>query len=359
MTSAPIRVFLVDDSRLARIVLRRMLARDASMHVVGEASDGVEAIRRVPLVDPDVVLMDMQMPGLDGLAVTRELMANSARPILIVSDLVGRDADLNFRALAAGALDLVRKPTAADRESAAVVDELHRKIRIVSRVPVVTRRWPVAPRMPSAPPEAPRVVGPPLADAKLVVMGASTGGPIALQRVLQEIGAPPSCPVLIVQHMAEGFTRGLAEWLSTASGLPIDLARDGCAPEAGQVYLAPDGAHLVWDQGRLRLRQRDAVGGHRPSVDVLFESVAASEIAPRTLGVLLTGMGADGARGLGALRAAGAWTVAQDEASSVVYGMPKVAVERGAVSEVLPLDHIGARLRRACGRSPLARGSNF
>lgn len=344
----PIRVFLVDDSALACRVLRRMLARDPGIHVIGEARNGVEALRRIPLLDPHVVLMDMMMPALDGLATTRELMATSARPILIVSDLVGREADLNFRALSAGALDLVRKPTAADREDAAIVDELHRKIRILARVPVVTRRWA---RTPTPAPSA--EAGPrdrataPNGHGSLVVIGASTGGPIALQQVLQGIGVP-SCPIMIVQHMAEGFTQGLAGWLSTACAVPVLLARQGTVPEPGFVYLAPERAHLSLEHGRLRLREERVRRGHCPSVDVLFESVAASELAPRTIGVLLTGMGSDGARGLAALKAAGAWTIAQDEASSVVYGMPKAAAELGGASEVLALRAIGPRIRAAC-----------
>ena len=349
-----VRVFLVDDSPLARTVLRRMLGRDDSIRVVGEASSGPEALRRIPLHDPAVVLMAMQMLGMDGAATTRELMATSARPILIVSDLVGRDGDLNFRALSAGALDLVRKPSAADRENATVVDELHRKIRILSRVPVVTRRWATSAPRPAQTPivEArPSRRSAPASGVKLVVIGASTGGPGALQRVRAAMGGPPACPVLIVQHMAEGFTGGLAEWLSAASAMPVLLASPGTVPLAGHVYLAPEKAHLVLEQGRLRLREEGA-RGHCPSADVLFASVAASDIAERALGVLLTGMGSDGARGLAALRRAGAWTVAQDEASSVVYGMPRAAVELDAACEVLPLAQIGLRIRLACTQAP-------
>lgn len=357
-----IRVFIVDDSSFARAVLRSLLARDASFEVVGEARDGASALRGVPAARPDIVLMDMDMPGLDGLSVTRELMGSYPRPILIVSDLVGRDADLNFRALEAGALDLIRKPSAAEREDAGHADELLRKIRILSRVPVITRRRPrpsttPAPRGPGRPAEDRARRAPPVAGAGLVLLGSSTGGPIALAQILTHLGNRVHAPILVVQHMAEGFTEGLASWLGTASRRSVVLATQGAFLDAGTTYLAPEHVHLTVKNGRVCLRQDERPRrGHCPSVDALFHSVATSELAPSTIAALLTGMGSDGAHGLRALRQAGAWTIAQDEATSVVYGMPKAALQLEAACEVLPLDRIGPRLRAACSDTDAVPG---
>lgn len=344
----PVRVFLVDDSLLARASLRLLLARVPGIQVVGEAASGDEALRRVPIANPDVVLMDMVMPGMDGLETTRRLMASHPRPILIVSDLVGRDANLNFDALAAGALDLVRKPSADERDHPEWMEAFARRIRLLASVPVVTRRSarsqvhePSAPKQPARRP-APR-------SGRLVVLGASTGGPIALHRLLELVGRPLGCPVLIVQHMTVGFTAGMARWLGEALRAPVELATHGTVPLAGTVYLAPDGAHLALRAGVLRLESPSA-GGHCPSVDVLFESVARSDLAEHTVAALLTGMGSDGARGLLALRHAGAWTIAQDATTSVVYGMPRAASELGAACEVLPLERIAHRIVETCLR---------
>lgn len=353
--SRTIRVFIVDDSVFARAVLRSLLARDPTFEVVGEARDGVGALRGIPATSPDLVLMDMEMPGQDGLAVTRELMCSHPRPILIVSDLVGRDASLNFRALEAGALDLVRKPTAAEREDPAIAEPLLRKMRILARVPVITRRWarststsiPPAPGAPTTPEEPRRK--PPVSSARLVLLGASTGGPIALSQILTHVGSRARAPIVIVQHMAEGFTAGLASWLSAASGRAVVLASQGVTLDPGTTYIAPERVHLTIKSGRVHLLcEEGSQRGHCPSVDALFHSVATSDLAPHTVAALLTGMGNDGAQGLHALRRAGAWTIAQDEPSCVVYGMPKAAVQLEAACEVLPLDRIGPRICAAC-----------
>lgn len=333
------------------MTLRVLLSRDPAVEVVGEAASGNEALRRVPLCNPDVVLMDMVMPGIDGLQTTRELMASHPRPILIVSDLVGQNADFNFKALAAGALDLVRKPTAAECEQPDLVSAFVRRIRILAGVPVVTRRFDRPVQLDPSPPKPP-VQRLRSGSGRLVLIGASTGGPIALHRILAGLSGPLPCPALIVQHMTAGFTLGMARWLAGSLPMAVEVAHDGGVAAPGTAYLAPDGAHLAMRGNVLRLEQTLTADGHRPSVDVLFESVAQSDLAECTVAVLLTGMGRDGARGLLALRQAGAWTIAQDADTSVVYGMPRAAVELDAASEVLPLDAISRRLNDACGTAP-------
>jgi two-component system chemotaxis response regulator CheB len=196
----------------------------------------------------------------------------------------------------------------------------------------------------SGSPPRPRLRRPIPEQVSLVVVGASTGGPPALGQLLTGLAGRPRWPVLVVQHMAPGFTRGLASWLESVSSLPVRLAEHGERPEPGRVYLAPDGHHLELLGRRLRVSDAPPVEGHRPSVDALMASVASTGPASETLGVLLTGMGRDGASGLGLLHEAGAWTIAQDESTSVVYGMPKAAVEVGAAHEVLPLPEIAATL---------------
>jgi two-component system, chemotaxis family, protein-glutamate methylesterase/glutaminase len=336
-----IRVFLVDDSAVARTLLRQALDGFEGVHVVGSAKSGAEALELLPRAEVDVILMDLVMPGMDGFETTETLMATHARPILIVSELARRDAHLSFRALAAGALDVIPKPTADELRDDARRRALVRKLRLLAGVPVVTRhRRRVsdgAPRDPEPAAPAPRVA------PELVCIGASTGGPPALLRVLEEVRSPLRCPLLIVQHMAVGFIGEMARWLADATQLPVELARDG-QPLERRVYLAPDDHHMTIRGGRLRLEGGAPIAGHCPSVDALFRSVAEQAHGPKVVAALLTGMGADGARGLLELRRAGAVTLAQDAATSAVFGMPKVALDLGAVDDVLPLDEIARRI---------------
>ena len=357
------RVFLVDDSRLARHALRRLLRQDPMIELVGEASNGREALRTIPRCNPDLVLMDVVLPLLDGLATTRRLMRDHPKPILLISDLVGRDARLNFEALRAGALDILGKPTAAEIEDPSFARAWLRKLRSTAQIPVITRRadhrskprtsaesdstyppqHPDTTTFPS--PRAPwprhRGVAPANRRISLVAIGASTGGPPAIRQILTGLATPP-WPVVIVQHMTPGFLAGMARWLATETGLPAQLVEDTVSPRPGELYFAPDRRQLELDHGRLRVTDRPAP--FNPSVDVLFHSLATSDRAPRTAAVLLTGMGVDGAEGLLALRQAGAMTFAQDEATSAVWGMPRRAVELGAARETLALHHIAGRL---------------
>ncbi len=355
-----IRVLLVDDSAVARFALNRMLASDPGIEVTGEARNGEQALRMVSKSQPDLVLMDITMEGMDGLTATENIMRTDPRPVIIISDHVGRRADINFEALQAGALEVIAKPTAQDITDEAAHRRLQRLVRLAAEVPVVTRRRTLRPPRsgvgsndPAAamaapagdPPASVVAERPPVRrPASLICIGASTGGPPALSTLFAALGPAPNCPVLVVQHISPTFTDGLVRWLAQSSGMPVELATNGSVPRPGTVYLAPGDLHMELRDGRLLLSSGPPESGHRPSVDLLFESVARSSLVTGSLAVLLTGMGRDGARGLKAIRAAGGRTIAQDQASSVVYGMPKAAAEIGAAGEILPLNAIADQM---------------
>ncbi len=346
----PLRIFVVDDSAVARVLLRHWLHGFDGVEIIGEARSGGEALERVPSSPADLVIMDVVMPGMDGLAVTEQLMATRAKPIVVMSDLALRDAGLGFRSLSAGALDMMPKPTAAELADESTRRALVRKLRMLAGVPVVTRRRRSSDGF--APPGNDTVPPRPakLRRADLVCIGASTGGPPALLTILRALSRGPTCPVVVVQHMSGGFIAGMARWLADEARVSIQLARDGEPLVAGKIYLAPDGCHTLIRGGRIALDLCvPRPGGYCPSVDTLFESAARTSYAATTVGVLLTGMGADGARGLLSLRNAGAWTIAQDEGSSVVYGMPRAAAELSAACEILPIGRIASRVAVACG----------
>lgn len=354
----PVRVLIVDDSATSRAGIARVIMSGAGLVVVGEVSTGEQALRVAAQIKPDIVLMDVVMSGMDGLEATRRLMSESPVPVLVVSALAGRDATLNFRALEVGALDIAQKPSRADIDDPIFCARFCRIVRALARVPVVTRSSRAAP----APSRGERATSKSSQRAALrplenrafqrLCIGASTGGPPALHALLNSLRPRPPWPVLIVQHITPGFVDPLARWLEAETGITVLIAEAGVVPEKGVVYLAPDGLNLRLDGPALALSSAPLAVVHRPSVDVLFDSVVTSGAAPSTLGVLLTGMGSDGAAGLRSLRDAGGYTIVQDESTSVVYGMPKAAVERDAAVEVLPLAEIGSRLLSIAPLSP-------
>ena len=354
-----IGALVVEDSRVIRDYLVHALEADPGIRVVGTAASGEEALASVAAHRPDVILMDLHLPGIDGLETTRRIMASHPVPIVICTASTTFDeVHTAMGALEAGALAALRKPggygdPGAETETAAIVTTL----KLMSEIAVV-RRW-NRPR-PVAPPVVPAVAVPAPRDvaghgAAVVAIGASTGGPPAILQLLSGLSAAFPAPILVVQHISPGFTAGFAEWLATASGLPTHVAQGGETPLPGHVYFAPDDRHLqVGQHGELRTTREEPHHGLRPSVGVLFRSVA-ERFGRQAVGVLLTGMGRDGAEELKLMADRGALTVAQDEESCVVFGMPAEAIRLGAARFVLPPRQI-ADLLTAAVRGGASRG---
>jgi two-component system, chemotaxis family, protein-glutamate methylesterase/glutaminase len=335
-----IRVVIADDSATARTLIRSILEAEGDIKVVGEAEDGAAAVELVAERRPDLVIMDVHMPVSDGLAATKEIMVRAPTAILIVSAVTRRDVDLSLSATQAGALMALPKPEGpASPGFGDAARELREMARAMAQVKVVRRwsaSWPAPSRVAHPRPRS--------GAAEVVVLAASTGGPAALRRVLMDLPRTFPAPILLVQHIARDFTVGFAEWLAASCALPVKLAEDGEELRRGTVYVAPDNVHLgVGGGGRARLLDAPAVGGFRPSATVAFEQ-AAAVYGSRAVCVVLTGMGTDGAAGLRRAHAAGACVIAQDEASSVVFGMAGEAVRLGVVDMVVPLEEIATRL---------------
>ena len=349
MTQEKINVLVVDDSAVARMHLVDILEADPRICVVATVNDGQAALDFLDNHQPDLVLLDVQMPGLDGFETTRRIMETRALPIVICSGTTNpHDVASTFRVLEAGAVACVRKPVGrehADFERTA--EDLRRMVKLMSEVRVV-KRWP--PRMRSTPvllPVQPAAESKPhLGVAKCVGIGTSTGGPKALQTILSGLPKDFPAPILIVQHIAHGFLPGLADWLNQTTGLRIHIAAYGVSPLPSHVYLAPDGFHMgIGPGGVIHLSKAEPEGGLRPAVSYLFRSLA-EVYGPRAVGLLLTGMGKDGAAELKLMRNKGAVTIAQDRATSVVHGMPGEAIALGGVTYVLSVDEIPAVLDR-------------
>jgi two-component system chemotaxis response regulator CheB len=363
-----IRVLVIEDSLTVRKHLVDVLSGAPGFEVVGEAADGQRGVELCVALRPDVVTLDMMMPSMDGLQVTEHLMAYCPTPILIVSSSTNRgELFQTYQALAAGALDVLDKPR-ADDAGGAWGERLLSSLKVLARIKVITHpraRLGARGRLQSGPQPA---AGPARADAPLpverlrrpqagglraIAIGVSTGGPAALTALLNGLPDDFALPVLLVIHMGPLFAPAFGEWLAGQSPLPVAFAQAGAplpAPGAPQVLLATPDRHLVLRDGRLHLTQDPARHSCRPSVDVLFASLA-KELGAGCAAVLLTGMGKDGAAGLLAIRRAGGRTLAQDEATSVVFGMPKEAIRLGAAEQVLPLEQIAPAL------GALARGA--
>lgn len=346
----PIRLAVVDDSSFVRKALERMLRDEARIEVVGTAVSGEELLANLEPWDPDVITLDLSMPGIGGLVTLDRVMGIRPTPVIILSTHAGKGAPQTIEALHRGAADFIDKQRYSLLDFSALREVLVEKIMAVTRKrgePEV-RRAPE--RKPSGTPPAETVMvemaEPPRFEVLLI--GASTGGPPAIERLLGDLGGDCPVPVQIVQHMPVGFTRAFAERLNVHLPLEVHEVGDRETLHPNRVYIAPAGHHVkLGKEGKrlvaaLSLEPEDSI--HRPSVDELFRS-AHDCLGPRIAAVLLTGMGRDGAEGLAALARAGAYTVAQQEASCVVYGMPRAAVALGGAREVLPLEEIGPRIR--------------
>ena len=352
---ATIRVLVVEDSVTVRRRLCEVLASDPALAVVGEAADGKQAIERCHALRPDVVTMDMMLPVLSGLGATEHIMAHCPTPILIVSSSTNRgELFKTYDALAAGAVDVMEKPRGTEMDGV-WERQFIATVKLVSRIRVVTHlraRLGVLGQPPiESGPTAWFVRSPSDENYEIVAIGASTGGPAAILEILRVLPSPFPLPVLFVLHIGEPFGTAFGDWLSHQTGIPVSYAHDGdvVSTMAGRVTMAPPDAHLVVKDGRLRLTQDPMRHSCRPSVDILFESVAR-EYGPSAIACLLTGMGRDGAAGLLEVRQAGGLTIAQDEATSVVYGMPREAMILGGVVRELPLHEIGSTLAALSAR---------
>jgi two-component system, chemotaxis family, protein-glutamate methylesterase/glutaminase len=348
--SAPVKVLVIDDSALMRKLIPQILERDPSIEVVGTAIDGEFGLRKLQELKPDVVTLDLEMPRMDGMETLRQIMRRFKVPVIIVSAHTTEGASATFKALGLGAFDFVAKPRdSASSRMEEIAAELTSKIKVAAKSGVqnvaasIGRLEPIRARKPAV-----RVRR---QASKLVAIGISTGGPNALQYVLSQLPGDFGGSIVVVQHMPEGFTDMFAKRLNETCAIDVKEAQSGDLLIAGRALICPGNRHMKVKRMPLGdivvLSDDDQVNGHRPSVDVLFHS-AAQEFGHNVIGVIMTGMGEDGAEGLGEIKAVGGQTIAQSEASCVVYGMPKVAVERGYAQRVVSLETLSNSLVAQC-----------
>jgi two-component system chemotaxis response regulator CheB len=335
----PIRVLLVDDSALALAVLRRILDASPDIEVVATARSGREALEMIPAYDPAVVCTDLHMPDMDGLELTRKILEHYPRPVLVVSASTRQDDTHNvFRVLEAGAIDVVAKPISGfGQQYDQIARELVSKIKVVSGVYVFRRRAAPASHLPPA-------LGSPTLSPRIIVVGASTGGPQVLQRIFSLLPQNYPLPIICIQHIASGFLVGFADWLRGLVKMNVKIAEPRELPIGGVIYLPPEETQLEFDsEGRFVITNHDSQAGHAPSITVTMAS-AAGYYKGSAVGVLLTGMGNDGAEGMHAIVRAGGHTIVQNKESSTIFGMPKQAIDLGAAREVLGPEEIANKL---------------
>lgn len=343
-----IKVFVVDDQRVIRNVIKKMLATDPQLEVVGEASNPFEASELIPEVEPDVLTLDVEMPRMDGVEFLSKLMPQYPIPVIMVSSTTEEGSERAIQAMQNGAIDFVTKPDGGAITLENTQDELIQKIKAAAFVDM--NRWLAHLKykaLTATPP--PSNAKRPKSKYNLIAIGASTGGVTAIRQVLSTVPKDFPC-IVITQHMPPGFTATFAKGVSKDYGLDVREAKDQDPIQPGRIYVAPGDYHLVVNKRNginhtVGLTRSDKVNGHRPSVDVLFYSIVENKLAPETIGVILTGMGADGAKGLLAMRDAGSRTLGESEHSCLIYGMPKAAYDIGAVEEQLALSQMVPKLK--------------
>ena len=347
--TGPLRVLVVDDSALMRKLIPQILQTDPSIQVVGTAMDGNFGLKKIEELKPQVITLDLEMPGMGGLEMLKEIMRKHRLPVIVVSSHSTQGASVTLQALSLGAFDFVAKPSDVSARMPEIAHELIMKIKAAAQsrgvqLPILARDFP---RVEKPVPAAAK------SSTRLVAIGVSTGGPNALQYVLSQLPADFPGTILVVQHMPEGFTEMFARRLDEICAIAVKEAQSGDLLVAGRALICPGSRHLKAKKlplGNVAVLSDEArVNGHRPSVDVLFKSVA-EEFGAKTVAVLMTGMGEDGAEGMGAVKAAGGMTIAQNEESCVVFGMPKAAIERGHAVRVVPLDALAHTLQAQCSQ---------
>jgi two-component system chemotaxis response regulator CheB len=347
--SAQIRVLIVDDSAFMRVSLAQLLNHDPELIVVGSAFDGADALRKIAHLDPDVVTLDVQMPGLNGLQTLRRIMAEFPRPVLMVSSATVKDAEATFDALAAGAFDYVPKQLSAESlEIFHIRDDLIGKIKAAAESHGFNNQQAGRRKPPRA---SGSLLRKPFSTPALLAIGVSTGGPKALQEILPALPADLPVPILIVQHMPPGFAAPFAERLNKLCAVSVCQASQGQAVRPGKVYVAPAGFHMRVDRladstAAIRLSQEAENQLHTPSIDILMQSAAAT-FHSQTMGIILTGMGSDGSQGMAAIHREGGFTVGQDAATSAVYSMPRACAEMGILDKIVPLQQIPFEILQA------------
>ncbi len=348
-----IKILVVDDSAFMRKVITDMIESDHQMEVVGVARNGEDAISKIKLLKPDVVTLDIEMPKMDGLTALRTIMSEMPLPVIMLSSLTKKGAEETLKALDLGAFDFITKPSSLIKVSAPEVkNELIEKIQIASRTKVKALKSPKT--YPEATqrevPVQPSNISTNNRFKKIVAIGTSTGGPRALQDVIPYIPGDISASIVIVQHMPPGFTKSLAERLDSMSQIHVKEAENGDIMKQGWAYLAPGDQHLkvTKQNGQfvIKLDNSDRVSGHRPSVDAMMESIVEMN-HKNVIGVIMTGMGADGAQGMKKIKDSGGFVIAQDEESCIVFGMPKIAIKLDAVDKVVGLSNIANEIVKA------------
>ena len=341
-----VRVLVVDDSALMRKLIPNILERDDSIEVVGTAMDGHFALKKIEDLSPQVVTLDLEMPGMNGIDTLKEIMRHWQLPVIVVSSHSTAGASITLKALALGAFDFVAKPKDVSARMPEIAAELIRKIHAAPQSAGVHTQF-----LPEdTPGERPRKLRP-VAPTHIIAIGVSTGGPNALQYLFSQLPAEFSGSILVVQHMPDGFTELFAKRLDDSCRIRVKEAQSGDLLVAGRALICPGNRHMkvkILPLGNVAVLVDEApVNGHRPSVDVLFRSVAA-EFGPQAMAVLMTGMGEDGAAGLGEIRAAGGFTVVQSQETCVVFGMPKAAIERGYAMRIADLQDLPGILQAQC-----------